>query len=78
MAIPQEEVAMRTAPRCSECESEDPKIICLRNPAREHYCGRFCLGEGQKNFVRWICRTNAEVASWQIVAGIQTATVPSD
>jgi hypothetical protein len=63
MAIPQEEVAMRTGPRCSECDSEDPKIICLRNPEREHYCGRFCLREGQAKFMRWIRRTNAEAAS---------------
>jgi hypothetical protein len=47
--IPQEEVAMRTGPRCSECDSKDPKIVCLRNPAREHYCERFCLGQGQED-----------------------------
>src|SRR5207244_8091407 len=62
-AIPQEEVAMRTGPRCSECDSEDPKIICLRNPARERYCGRSCLREGQQQFIRWIQRANAEAAS---------------
>ena len=54
---------MRTEPRCSHCDSEDPKIICLRNPAFERYCGRFCLDQGQENFIRWIRRTNAEVAS---------------
>jgi hypothetical protein len=54
---------MRRDPRCSECDSEDPKIISLRNPAREHYCGRLCLDEGQENFIRWMRRANAEVAS---------------
>jgi len=54
---------MRTDPRCSHCDSADPKIICLRNPAGERYCGRFCLGEGQTQFIRWILRTNAEAAS---------------
>lgn len=54
---------MRTAPRCSECDSEDPKIISLRNPAGEHYCGRFCLGKGQEQFIRWILRISAEAAS---------------
>ena len=63
MAVPQEEVAMRTGPRCSECDSEDPKIVCLRDPAREHYCGRACLGRGQEKFIRLILRTNAEAVS---------------
>ena len=54
---------MRTDPHCSECDGEDPKIICLRNPAREHYCGRICLGKGQEKFIRLILRTNAEAAS---------------
>ena len=63
MAIGQKEVAMRRDPRCSECDSEDPKMISLRSPAREHYCGRVCLYEGQKNFARWIWRTDAEAAS---------------
>jgi hypothetical protein len=54
---------MRTGPRCSECDSEDPKIVCLRNPGREHYCGRFCLGQGQERFIRLILRTGAEAAS---------------
>jgi hypothetical protein len=61
--IPQKGVAMRKGPRCSECDSEDPKIVSLRNPAREHYCGRLCLDEGQDNFIRWTRRTNAEAAS---------------
>jgi hypothetical protein len=54
---------MRTGPRCSECDSEDPKMICLRNPARERHCGRFCLGEGQEKVIRRMRRTNAEAAS---------------
>jgi hypothetical protein len=54
---------MRSVPRCSECDSEDPKVISLQNPAREHYCGRVCLYAGQENFIRGIRRTNAEAAS---------------
>jgi hypothetical protein len=54
---------MRRGPTCSVCDSDDPKIISLRNPAREHYCGRFCLHEGQENFSRWTRRTDAEAAS---------------
>jgi coenzyme F420-reducing hydrogenase beta subunit len=54
---------MRLEPRCSHCDSEDPKIITLRNPARERYCGRFCLDKGHEAFIRWIRRANAEVAS---------------
>jgi hypothetical protein len=54
---------MRLEPRCYHCDSEDPKIISLRNPALERYCGRFCLDKGHENFIRWIRRTNAEVAS---------------
>ncbi len=54
---------MRRGPRCSECDGEDPKIVSLRNPAREHYCGRICLDEGTENFLRWTLRTNAEAAS---------------
>jgi len=54
---------MRRGPRCSECDGEDPKIVSLRNPAREHYCGRACLDEGTENFLRWTLRTNAEAAS---------------
>ena len=54
---------MRRGPRCSECDSEDPKIVSLRNPAREHYCGRLCLDEGRDNFIRWTRRANAEAAS---------------
>jgi hypothetical protein len=63
MAIRQKEVAMRKELRCSECDSEDPKIVSLRNPAREHYCGRFCLYTGQKNFIRAMQRMDAEAAS---------------
>jgi hypothetical protein len=62
-AIPQKQAAMRSVPRCFECDSEDPKVISLRNPAREHYCGRVCLYAGQENFIRGIRRTNAEAAS---------------
>jgi hypothetical protein len=54
---------MHLEPRCSHCDSEDPKIISLRNPAFERYCGRFCLDKGHENFIRWLRRTNAEVAS---------------
>ncbi len=54
---------MRTGPRCSECDSEEPKIISLQNPAREHYCGRACLREGQKNFIRLMQLTIAEAVS---------------
>jgi hypothetical protein len=53
---------MRTEPRCSQCDSEDPKIISL-NPAREYYCGWLCLHRGQENFIRWMRRANAEAAS---------------
>ncbi len=61
--IPQEEVAMRTGPRCSECDSEDPKIISLSRPAHQHYCGLACLREGQKNFIRLMQMTIAEAVS---------------
>ena len=54
---------MHLEPRCSHCGSEDPKIISLRDPARERYCGRFCLAKGHENFIRWIRRANAEAAS---------------
>jgi len=63
MAIPRREVAMRMEPRCSNCDSEDPKIISLRDPTNERYCGRFCLYRGQENFIRWMRRANAEAAS---------------
>ena len=51
---------MRTEPRCSQCDSEDPKIISL---VREYFCGRLCLYRGQENFIRWMRRANAEAAS---------------
>jgi hypothetical protein len=54
---------MHIVPRCSVCDNEDPKVISLRNPAREHYCGRGCLHQGQENFIRAVRRTNAEAAS---------------
>ncbi|TWC01175.1 hypothetical protein FBZ93_104452 [Bradyrhizobium macuxiense] len=54
---------MRAEPRCAQCDSEEPKIICLRNPAGERYCGRLCLYQGQANFIRWLTRSNAEAAS---------------
>jgi hypothetical protein len=63
MAIPRREVAMRAEPRCAQCDSEDPKIICLRNPAGERYCGRLCLYRGQDDFIRWFRRANAEAVS---------------
>jgi hypothetical protein len=63
MAIPRREVAMRAEPRCAQCDSEEPKIICLRNPAGERYCGRLCLYKGQENFIRWFTRSNAEAVS---------------
>lgn len=63
MAIPRREVAMRAEPRCAQCDSEAPKIICLRHPAGERYCGRDCLYKGQENFIRWLSRANAEAAS---------------
>jgi hypothetical protein len=63
MAIPQKEAAMRTDPRCSECDSEDAKIISLQSPAREHYCSRACLRQGQKNFIRMMQLTIAEAVS---------------
>lgn len=54
---------MRAEPRCSQCDREDPKVISLRNPASERYCGRLCLYKGQENFIRWIQRANAETTS---------------
>jgi hypothetical protein len=54
---------MRRDPRCSVCESEDPKVISLRNPVREHYCGRVCLDEGRDTFIRWSLRAHTEAAS---------------
>ncbi|KWV57661.1 hypothetical protein AS156_38825 [Bradyrhizobium macuxiense] len=63
MAIPRSEIAMRTEPRCSQCDGEDPNIISLRNPAGERFCGRLCLYKGQENFIRWMRRSNAEAAS---------------
>ena len=61
--IPQEGVAQRTGPRCSECDRKDPKIISLSHPARQHYCGPGCLREGQKNFIRLMQMTIAEAVS---------------
>jgi hypothetical protein len=52
---------MRTEPRCSQYDSEDPKIISLN--VREYYCGRLCLYRGQENFIRWMRRANAEATS---------------
>lgn len=63
MAIPRKEVAMRAEPRCAQCDSEEPKIISLRNPAGERYCGRLCLYKAQEEFTRWLWRANAEAAS---------------
>lgn len=60
MVIPQKEAAMRIALRCAECDSEDPKIVSLRNPAYEHYCSRACFLKGQENYIRWILRMKSE------------------
>jgi hypothetical protein len=54
---------MRRDPVCSECDSEEPKIVSLRDPVREYYCGRFCLYAGQKNFIRAMQRTDLEAVS---------------
>jgi hypothetical protein len=54
---------MRRGPNCSVCDSEDPKVISLRNPAREHYCGRVCLDEGRETFIRWLTRARTEAVS---------------
>jgi hypothetical protein len=54
---------MRAELRCAQCESEDPKIICLRDPAGQRYCGRLCLYKGQENFIRWFRHPDAEAAS---------------
>jgi hypothetical protein len=54
---------MQSLPRCTMCDNENPKVITLRNPVREHYCGRACLYEGQENFIRAMRRTNAEAVS---------------
>ncbi|MGN8545889.1 hypothetical protein ACQPTN_13750 [Bradyrhizobium sp. 13971] len=54
---------MRAEPRCAQCDREEPKIICLRNPAGERYCGRLCLDKGQEDFIRWFTRSNAEAVS---------------
>lgn len=43
---------------CSECESEDPKIVTLFT--RETVCGRYCLAEQQLKYARLILRVNAE------------------
>jgi hypothetical protein len=52
---------MRIVLRCSECDSEEPKIISLRNPAYEHYCGRECFLKGRETYLRWVLRMRAEV-----------------
>jgi len=54
---------MRSVPRCSVCDSEDPKVVSLRNPTREHYCGRDCLYEGRQNFIRRMRQSNAKAAA---------------
>ena len=54
---------MHLEPRCAQCGSEDPKIISLRNPERERYCGRDCLAKGHENFIRWLRGAKAEAAS---------------
>jgi len=54
---------MKSLPRCTMCGNENPKVVSLRNPAREHYCGRTCLDQGQENFIRAMRRSNAEALS---------------
>ena len=44
--------------RCAECDAEEPKIVTLF--MREHYCGRFCLAEGQLKHARLIIRVAEE------------------
>jgi coenzyme F420-reducing hydrogenase beta subunit len=51
---------MRIVLRCSECDSVDPKIISLRDPAYEHYCGRECFLKGQESYLRWMLRMQGE------------------
>lgn len=63
VAFLEKEVAMHLEPRCSHCGSEDPKIISLRNPERERYCGRDCLARGHENFIRWLRGAKVETAS---------------
>lgn len=46
---------------CSECESEEPKIITLFT--RIPVCGRFCLAEAQTKYIRTILRMAAEEVS---------------
>src|SRR5258705_13262196 len=47
----------KPTPRCAECDAPS-KIQALFT--REVYCGRYCLTEGQLEFVRWGLRENAE------------------
>lgn len=42
---------------CVECDTPDPKIITLF--VREHFCGRYCLAEGQVKFERLLRRAIA-------------------
>lgn len=49
---------MKTAPKCSECDTPEAKVISLF--IHEHYCGRYCLAEGQLKYARLILRANAE------------------
>ena len=52
---------MRTEPRCSQCDSEDPKIISVLR-VNTTADGSASI-EGQENFIRWMRRANAEAAS---------------
>ncbi|QPF85275.1 hypothetical protein IC762_02770 [Bradyrhizobium genosp. L] len=54
---------MRTEPRCSECESEDPKIVSLRDPAAARFCGRLCFYKGQQKLIRWLPPVDTEAVS---------------
>ena len=54
---------MHIVPRCSVCDNEDPKVVSLQNPAREHYCGRGCLYQGRESFIRAVRRIDVEAAS---------------
>lgn len=54
---------MRTESRCSECESEEAKIISLRNPTVVRFCGRLCFYKGQQKLFRWLPPVDTEAVS---------------
>lgn len=43
---------------CVECDASIAKVI--RMYTHEHYCGRYCLSEGQLKHTRLILRMRAE------------------